>query len=1010
MFNCSMFSVLLAFIGTACAMQWTEFIIEELSNRDNSKRLYVAKGFIENHLSIKIKCPKPFVIYPRNDHAEAAADPHVLVEASGRYVEVPLSKVITSLYFKPLLGLQNDALYNTMLIHYPAIDTPSGPPFMNIMRRHATHIYFLCMLPNTVLQEDVKSKLKFLHTEETNYSRTMKNDLLRLLMNRRQALGMVSVDISHIRNVTHRCSSMDAPEFMTDSYEDVNGVKSCTVDIMEHPDVGFYCLGLVEPSGCFNRLFDSATSEELSLPMSYAKYESLPNQFWYIANYERKNIKKGFSGYCQCVDPSTGLVKAKMTLITGMSHVCNITGMLMDHMTDPIIGNWCDVGLLPGSTLTIMIPTTVYADDHTALTDGPIRQSSDAIISSYLHPQNVGRQFLNPKDVINGFYPQKVYGGIKYLIADALDVNQSMQFDEGIITMIYQENLPLSYPDEFQGLAYIWNLKAHGTTDLKDIAAVINLVPVITNDHSMPVCEPSMSRVFPLRTYNINFHKRVNIRKYMTRICQSNSTTDVEYGLYCPNGFTISGGCQVTGYEDYVDSPIVSLVTSTYSINPMLQNMLIMRSGLSETLKSYSVACSCMDKRGIAAARMVVHKYDVESKSHINFGLEERLSLIVIPGLNIVHKHVDGFGVSEIDEIPLPFSPASTTRIMVAGTMLSSKCFANVDMVNETILNLNGGTEPIVVTLQYSNSDQNKQERGSIKQSVDNEVGYTSAFFFPMNKDKYFYKYDYSDGKLLMVQTEYSSVVGTNSTGFRVYKNEYGDEKYDSGTLYIENPMTAIVVSKTNEASVTLTYICGMVVDPERSKNNVMTSHNDTEVEEEMNVEHETQVTQTNSPSSSNSDPTTSQMETSTDVQFEEDKALSIWGMMDVIVPVTDPYLSGCGATSNEEELFREDTTKIISSSGLQFGCAVNIADEDASFYCPPPYITEPEDCIPSTSNSIFTVKKPGRDGNKHLYVFTKRNAYTVLLRGFNGRNTLKFECRCITTKGYLISKIQIYA
>ncbi|KAK1443602.1 hypothetical protein BgAZ_204780 [Babesia gibsoni] len=1030
--DCSFFisatSLLFGLLGCVEAIKWTELSIGELSHQDEKKRVVVTNGAIRNEFAIRLTCPMPYVIYPRNENEAAKTDPHVFVEAGGDLVEVPLSKVFHGLYGKPIVRVFQYEENNVMEIYYPNI-TYLNRYVVDIIRGRATHIYLLCSLPHTSLHHDLLSKLHYLNVVvDSSITLSRRNDIAKYLKGRDSAIGMFSIDISSIHKATHGCGSKDTPEFMNEVHHDIEtGVRSCTVDITEHPDVGFYCDGTIQPTDCFYKLLNSKTSNEINIGgLVYVK-KSLDQQ-WRFAEYYRKRIRSRLIGYCQCVDEETGQVKAQINIMTGMSHECDITGMLFKNKVQPIIGNWCDVALLPGSTLTIKLPVNIY-DDGISATGywGPV-QSQPTLMNSYIYPHDMTKYFLNYWDLFNKVYQPHVYECDIYMIGDALHIDQSKEKDDGIITVTYLENSPLSYPPWFTGLTYTWNLKANKhSVDITDILAIINLVPVVTHDYYMTGCEPPTSSIFYMGNGYNAYRQDLEIYGHKMRLCHTTPRFRQNYGLYCPPGHAIEPkGCDEYGFNASLKGIEHWKGLAMVWGNQWLTSIRIFKRNfkISQT-RQYSMSCSCVDNDGVETTKLIVSN-SIPLDAYFVRVCQENMTMIV-PNINIVYVKIESKRLPEISEMPLCVPPPHDTTVLYPGMHITVYCLPLHYLLNSRLISLNSRTEPFLV----SEDEMIIEDLLDLKlddHGENDELSKHEVLVFPLNMANYFFQHFVEDEKHKLVPMEYSKVLGTNAAGFKVETNLRSSDIYDYDSITFMNPLSSIIVSKTNEEVISLTYACGKLTNRHKKIENVVGDNMDDGLEsideaeyldvefeanyetEIMNLEDNQSMSLATPDSSGSNNAVMENGVASTTTDVKETRALSIWGLINIAIHPTDPYLHGCGINDPSEELFRDDTVEMFDDAGKKVGCEVDIAEGDASFYCPLPYHTEPPRCIPTSSTWAFNVKQPGGKRNRHFHVFTKTEEESENgTSNVQGTTRETFECHCVTNTGLRMVTIRVH-
>ncbi|KAK1442456.1 hypothetical protein BgAZ_404860 [Babesia gibsoni] len=1030
--DCSFFisatSLLSGLLGCVEAIKWTELSIGELSHQDERKRVVVAKGAVRNEFAIRLTCPMPYVIYPRNDDEAAKTDRHVFVEAGGSLVEVPLSKVIHGLYGKPTVRVFQDEENNVMEIHYPNI-TYLSRYVVDIIRGRATHIYLLCSLPHTSLHHDLLSKLRYLNVVvDSSITVSRRNEIAKYLKGRNSAIGMFSIDISSIHKATHGCGSLPTRPFLNAAdYDDISGVRSCTVDITEHPDVGFYCDGTIQPTDCFYKLLNSETSNEINIG-GLVDVKRSSNWNWYFATYYRKGIIKGFNGYCKCVDVSTGEVTAQINIMTGMSHECDINGMILKNKVQPIIGNWCDVALLPGSTLTIKVPINIYDTYLTQRTNRESTQSRPTLLHSSIYPQDMKNAFLNHTELSSHIHPPIVYKSDEYMTGDALHIDQSKEKDDGIITVTYLENSPLSYPPWFTGLTYTWNLDTDtDRLNVKDTVAIVNLVPVVTHDYYMTGCEPPTSSIFYMGN-GYNAHRQdLEIYGHKMRLCHTTLRFRQNYGLYCPPGHAIEPkGCEKYGFNAVSQGLEHWKGFAVLWSNEFLSSMRIFTRALKMSpRRKCSLSCSCVDKDGIERARLVVSNSNQQSTHFIRLGYKESMSMVV-PSVNIIDGGIEGERLPEIQEIPFPFPFPNKTILLYRGTSRFLNGLVPFINSHTRFINLNGRTEPFL-THRDNVVNDNMFIGVAYNQWECSELSNHEALFLPLNVKKYFYREVNTDGARKLVPVEYSKVLGTNAAGFKVETKLQSGDIYDYDSITLMNPMSSIIVSKTNEV-INLKYAYGKLTSRCNIIENVVgdtmddglesideAEYLDVEFEanyetEIMNLEDNQSMSLATPDSSGSNNAVMENGVASTTTDVKETRSLTVFGVINIAIHPTDPYLHGCGINDPSEELFRDDTVPLLNNANENIGCEVDIAEGDASFYCPRPYHTEPPNCMPTTPGGALRVSRPGKLGNRHFHVFTKTEEESENgTSNVQGTTRETFECHCVTNTGLRMVTIRVH-
>ncbi|KAK1442566.1 hypothetical protein BgAZ_300840 [Babesia gibsoni] len=1009
-------SLLLALLGSVEAINFLDLSIDEISTTNESKRVVVKRGTLVNEFAIRLRCPKPYYVVPYYTEKDQKIGTPVFVEALQNLVEIPISKVLYNNGMNPIVKRYKDGKSNIIEIFYPENDS-NDASFTTIIRGHSTHIYFFCAKVFSNIHKDLTSVLRYMRfIDETSFVKSKRQSIDKYLKSRSTGIGMFYIDISHFQKATRGCGSVDTPQFLNKTeVSPLTGIRSCTVDIMEHPDVGFYCDGNIEPSDCFNRLLDASTSQELSLPSNYVKRVSHPDQFWYFASYERKNIKMGFSGDCQCVDPSSGYVTARITVVAGKDHLCDLMEMFVSHARSPITGNWCDVAMFPGSTLTIKIPTDSSNAAVEVVNERIKNTGHPRLMTVRLYPKGVRRHFLNYEDVRDMSDIPTIYEMNDYLVGAALCFAHAKK-EGGAITVRYLDNTPLSYPDFVTGIAYMFKFVTFNRhIGVKDMSAIINIIPVVTHDYNMFGCEPPTSSLFFRVGNSATYKRELNLYPRNLRLCTVYPGRDDYFALYCPSDHTVvPANCGQYGYNASLQEIERWPEPLTSQNNPLVSYMIMMPAASSGINRSYSMSCSCVNSGGVETARMVLHGYDTEGSMKLKLELEEDSMAKELPLINVFNEYTpDGKVLREIKEIPLSEPLAQEAKLLSRGTYLWVECSQKRLMDIPIVVDADETHDPFLASSGQSLQDNEANDAESSNNSKSIEWHYDHASLFPLNMDFYFYQEVVEGNQRKLLPVKYSKVLGTNSTGFRVIKD--ASDVVVDGSVYFENPMSSIVVSKTGDLFANLKYTCGKLTTAHKSQASEVADDNlDVEMESsseegDLVIDLESEDMEVSVEAAShNGLKDVGKVVPPESMSNTENIRMNVGESLYILVPATDPYLRGCGVTDPSEELFIEDTVPMINSFGNRIGCEVDITDEDASFYCPLPYHTEPMNCMPKSKDASITVKQPGGYDNAHFFVFSSNK------RGLNtsgtDTNTLKwdFECRCVSSSDYVVSKIRL--
>lgn len=553
---------------------------------------------------------------------------------------------------------------------------------------------------------------------------------------------------------------------------------------------------------------------------------------------------------------------------------------------------------------------------------------------------------------------------------------------------------------------------------------MVKVVPIITHDYVMMGCEPPSSSIFAKPIDRHANRNNLVVYGHEMRLCQAIPTFDSKYGLYCPKGQTFEPrGCYKHLYGESLNS--VGDVSEFLWVkkNSFLSNMLIFQNNLAAvTDDAYSKSCSCVDKDGIETARLVLSNNIQQYQYFYGLGQDETMTMIV-PSVNVLEKVIKRRTLPEIQEIQFPFTFPEKVTVLSPGTQVHLSCVTGYYGLDVHYVDINGLTKPLLVPWDYDvNVSFTINARSKWK---CRELSTYESLLFPLNIGHFFYREIYEGVEKKLVPVEYSEVLGTNTAGFRVEINDSLGDFYNSECVILKNPLSSIVVSKDNDDVINLKYGCGKLKKPyelmEDNPKPVMDSH--------MGYYKEEESTTTEKESKDMLKEITSFPDLPNHVtrggasayynETLERRALKVFGLINLTLPVTDPYLRGCGINDQSEELFREDTVPLLDEYGGVIGCIVDIAEGDASFYCPLPYRTEPNRCIPgrrkdswvpSILTRTFRVITPGHKGNRNFYIFRKVKKQKFYPFRENNMEREMFECHCITTTGVRMATIRIYA
>ncbi|GIX65265.1 uncharacterized protein BcabD6B2_47000 [Babesia caballi] len=345
-------------------------------------------------------------------------------------------------------------------------------------------LLFICGPSDMELSERLLSYLTthaFQQHDET-IPWTADSPIVNELKQDKKGLGLLYITRGMMRFPLRGCGTRPSHFFANrnDVSIDANtGTRSCTVDSMSTYPICFLCEGRLEPPDCMTSVLNER-DKVVHVPSPRNCQTSIVGNSTIAISFSKTSFTP-LSGYCRCVDPATGAVKAKIEFRSQREYVCDITSKLFRHRIHRIRGNWCSVVLYPGSSLTIKFPVDqsnfgVPADGSEGAgtkDEGPYPFSID-FSPTDLSFMKVG-QWSTGIDSIEDVEYHKVLAG------DALELDVS-QISKGEVKLIYNSGRPLSLIGNINSFFFIWNFVPSPMLNLAAIHALVNVVFVMTED------------------------------------------------------------------------------------------------------------------------------------------------------------------------------------------------------------------------------------------------------------------------------------------------------------------------------------------------------------------------------------------------------------------------------------------------------------------------------------------------------------------------------------------------
>ncbi|GBE58757.1 hypothetical protein, conserved [Babesia ovata] len=769
-------------------------------------------------------------------------------------------------------------------------------------------------------------------------------------------LGVLFLNRGRLHMPLQGCGGRPSPLFSPDNevtVDPVTGIRSCVVDPMSESPIGFLCEGKIEPKECMKFLLDE-NGRVITAPPPHSYWDIQNDGHFVVAKYFDQLPLPPISGKCRCIDPETGQVKAKIEIRSKTDYICDITSMIERNTSQPIRGPWCSVVLQPGSTLTIRFP----AED---VNTEPSEKDSPPGMPPQKRPKYVFDTGFMPKDLatlrqLASVYGFDIYDQISYhdaISGDALQLDVS-QMGRGEVNLSYHADKPMALLHGTNSFYYHWTFISGDKNVAKKIRATINVAFAFTHHYRTIGCDRGTPSVFDP---DIS-------QKHCSAKSMGNGIGDVyeckahikegfrQAGIYCrPDEELLPHNCESMGY-DLHKNRIISIPGSLRNATTCPSQGFQLFDYFFRDYSPVSYACFCVDQRGYEKSRLIVTSHHHEKFTYmVN---REKASYTLIPYVLLPWREV-GLSKRQISPKSIMLNNISQESVFLqVGRTLFLTCGIAAD--------------------GSSNCD-------CINHCIDEDF---PAKWLPSQLEEFYYSVNETSDAIELVKTAYVDTIATTPGGliFGYHNEENGTQ---CSTLVIQSTMDAILISKNpiHQQYVPMAFVCGKT--PEPSDLSVTT----------RNV------------SASNAHPH----------RLSKVMGLSIgytWYVVQVNVQTTDPHMQGCGVTYESTDLFKPETPQLYDADGrLQFGCNIDLnAAKETAFYCPAPYVLDPPNCFSQVY--VDGEVRNTRDISESL-VASRSNHFVILSLdsslvgpGETLRQTPPLECRCVTTKGVVLSTIQI--
>ncbi|ORM40567.1 uncharacterized protein BXIN_2050 [Babesia sp. Xinjiang] len=788
-------------------------------------------------------------------------------------------------------------------------------------------------------------------------------------------LGIIRIMITDLPVLIRGCGTMRIPLLIDEINNDTDIPRSCSVDVMEARTVGFYCRGRVEPPDCPTRMFDSVNHRSMRIPFNFdVTSESYEGGTLLVMTYNVSTVTLPFSGYCKCVDLVSTLTNAVITMKNNEEYICNIGELLFRHLSNPIVGDWCDVTLYPGGRLNIIFPVNEESALHKTTGMG---KPNVIILSSTLIPDEPSKNGLT-RNVSNNVH-QYMPISLEPLYKNGfLELEESLN-DLGIVILKHLHNLNSSSRLDVGHFYYrcLFTILTDNMTIVRVRATIkITLTPqknykIVYEEESPTFCNAGDIHGSEKNQLKTREHLTPQIHEYYAEGKRHKA-------LYCHNGEQlVPSECTKVAFNAEKASVVPLPASVIVRYHPLVDSMReIVVNGTGSAV--FSISCSCVNTDGIETSRFEIH--GLRQNTFVNgFPNRTMTSVIMIPHVEMFHigRQEVRFSVKKIP-IPEIIEMEDEIRLNI-GDKISLKCNPPMDYKNRLRVSVRFDNKPFREKAESTILDLNETTEKIITSPYE-DPSFSRSVWFPLSADEFFTPVRSNSNSELHSTGVDDVMVGL--LGFKIETHyDLGLGSIDRSRLTIKYPQSAIVLSKMGESEVVLHYVCGSISPGRNLRSQDIDSLETPERRRFI---------------------------------FKDDRSLEIWEMVKIIFPTTDPYVRGCGLPGDMAQLFRPDTVLLRDEAGSVVGCDVDLKRTHvAGFYCPLPYRTDPPDCRPIPG----TLRKSFMGGNllnlrvkrsKHFYLFTKTKGCDITAKFLRKSDATTFECHCLTITGKRITTIKL--
>ncbi|CDR97245.1 hypothetical protein BBBOND_0311480 [Babesia bigemina] len=918
---------------------------------------------IDDFSSAVVTCPRrlnniEYTLHPQ-PYTYEYSHLKTYVSDEGTFRSVALSEVFLTESPVTLASMGSDELHTALII-----DIPNDQLFAMTERRWI----FICGPRDLTLSDTLQRHLDRLngtieiHDIPWNPPTSLSDEISKM----GHALGVFILYGERTYSRLQGCGSRPSPLFAPDNQvtvDPVTGVTSCVVDPVSDVPIGFLCDGLVEPYDCMRSLIDH-NGEVVAAPEPHPYRNFHLHRPWVVGKYFDKFVLPQFGGECRCIDPGTGQVKAKIEVRGRTEYVCDIASKIFRHRVQPIRGPWCSVVLHPGSTLTIRFPIESPGATSEDEFDMDIDEASTSGPPSEDPPRYLFKTEFLPNNLttlrqLSTAYDTYIYEEVGYQMAlagDALELDTS-QMSHGEVKLKYHSSKPLALKAGTNSFLYHWTLNAINNYIFERIGAAVNVSFALTHYYDIVGCEQGPQTVFdPELSKDYCAVKPMGNGIGPIYECAYQIKCDGwQVGIHCrPGEELLPDNCESTGY-DLSSNKVMMLPESVCNATTYrIPGLHVFDIGLNGDIP-FSYACACVDQRGYETSRLILKYMTNEVHAYkVRHAYQRRTSLphVLMPWREV---GLAMEGATTPEYLMMSYVPQRTIKMEV-GRTLKLQCENDFD------------------TFHTINQPLN----------IDANTGRNKLKWFPDNPQIFFYAFSHTpDGPKLMPEKYEHSIAMTEGALEITYSEQWGIPGYLQ--LAISSHRGAILISKNprNAKAVSMAFVCGKRPEPS-----------------DLSI-----ISDGITNSSASEQP---------NFQIMRLGERYTWHVVEVAVETTDPYVQGCGVTSSSDELFKPETPKLNDANGRRkFGCKIDLqVAHKTAFYCPAPYALDPPNCF----DQVYVDGEVKNVSNVSNSLVKASSNHFVILRfdseligpGETLRQTPPLECHCVTTKGVVLSTIQI--